>query len=130
LQEGTALRIEEVVAGSGRAVGAGDTVRVHYTAVLASGSTIRDTRTSGPPVEIMIGSTKAICGFEKALVGMHAGGERRVFVPWRLAFGESGRSPDIEPRADLVFVIDLYLPSDAVTEHGSPPINPARGRGR
>jgi len=31
------------------------------------------TRVDGAPIEIFIGSTKIICGFEKALMGMRAG---------------------------------------------------------
>jgi peptidylprolyl isomerase len=122
------LRIEELEAGSGRPVGAGETVRVHYTALLPNGTTVHNTRDGGPPIEIVIGSTKTICGFEKALLGMRAGGQRRVHVPWRVAFGETGRPPDIEPRTDLVFVVDLFLPADVATGHGGgPPVNPLAG---
>jgi FKBP-type peptidyl-prolyl cis-trans isomerase len=125
------MRIEDLDAGTGPVVGRGESVRVHYVAALASGATLHNTRDGGLPSEIMIGSTKTICGFERALIGMRAGGQRRVFVPWRLAFGENGRAPDVPPRADLVFVIDLYLPADTAYEPGAPPVNPVfRGRGR
>jgi peptidylprolyl isomerase len=130
-QDSSDLRIEDLEAGSGRPPERGDTVRVHYVASLPSGTTLHDTRDEGVPSEIILGSTKTICGFEKALVGMSPGGQRRVFVPWRLAFGESGRVPDIPPRTDLVFVIDLYLPADVTFQPGAPPVNPAqRARGR
>jgi hypothetical protein len=125
------LRIEQVEAGSGEAVGIGETVRVHYVARLPNGTIIHDTQHDGPPVEIIIGSTKIICGFERALVGMRAGEQRRVTVPWSLAFGESGRPPDVPRRTDLVFVIDLFLPYVVPAENRSPAVNPAsRGRGR
>jgi peptidylprolyl isomerase len=130
-QDSSDLRIEDLEAGSGRPVERGETVRVHYVAALSSGTTLHDTRDHGVPSEIIIGSTKTICGFEKALVGMSPGGQRRVFVPWRLAFGENGRAPDIQPRTDLVFVIDLYLPAETAFQPGAPPVNPAqRARGR
>lgn len=125
-QEGSDLRIEDLEAGSGRRVERGETVRVHYVASLPGGATLHDTRDHGVPSEIIIGSTKTICGFEKALVGMSPGGQRRVFVPWRLAYGENGRTPDIQPRADLVFVIDLYLPADTAFQPGAPPVNPTQ----
>jgi peptidylprolyl isomerase len=125
------LRFEDVEAGMGRAVESGDTVRVHYVAQSPDGAVLHDSRASGLPTEIIIGSTKTICGFERGLLGMQPGGQRRVFVPWRLAFGEEGRSPDVQPKTDLVFVIDLYLPADPAAEHGSHPVNPTgRGRGR
>jgi len=125
------LRIEDVEAGRGQPVGKGETVRVHYTARLEDGTTLHNTRDKGPPVEIIIGSTKTICGFERALVGMRPGGQRRVVVPWRLGFGEGGRPPDIQPKTDLVFVVDLFLPADVVSEPqrggGGAPMGPMMG---
>jgi len=121
------LRVEDVDPGSGKPVGRGETVRVHYVARLPDGTAVHNTRDGGPPIEIIIGSTRTICGFERALLGMRPGGERRVLVPWRLAFGEGGRPPDIQPQTDLTFVIDLFLPADVVSDHGGPPPNPMVG---
>jgi peptidylprolyl isomerase len=123
-QDTSDLRIEDLDAGTGRPVGRGETVRVHYVAALPSGAALHDTRDQGLPSEIIIGSTKTICGFEKALIGMSPGGQRRVYVPWHLAFGESGRAPDVPPRTDLVFVIDLYLPAETGFQPGAPPAAP------
>jgi hypothetical protein len=123
------LPFEVVAAGVGAPVFDGMTVRVHYVAKTVDGTVLHDSRNDGPPVEVVVGSTKTICGLHKALVGMRAGEERRVLVPWRLAFGAEGRSPDIPPKTDLVFVIDLYLPADAPTGGGSAPVNPIRGGG-
>jgi hypothetical protein len=120
-----AVRVEQVEAGTGKVVGVGETVRVHYVASLPNGSVVRDTHNDGAPVELIIGSTKIICGFEKALIGMRAGEQRRAYVPWHLGFGEAGKPPEIEPRTDLVFVIDLFLPASAAVQNGSPPENPA-----
>jgi hypothetical protein len=128
----TTLKIERLEPGIGKMVGDGETVRVHYIAQLPSGVTLHDTRDGGAPIQMVIGSTKIICGFERALLGMHAGERRRVAVPWRLAFGDAGRPPDVEPRADLVFLIDLFLPADPEGDHGTGPVRPpaARGGGR
>jgi len=129
------LGLEELTLGTGKTVGEGETVRVHYVARLArparlpDGTALHDTTADGLPVEIVIGSTRIICGFERALVGMRAGGQRRATVPWRLAFGEAGRSPDVQPRADLVFVIDLFVPAEPGAEHGSAPTKPPASRG-
>jgi hypothetical protein len=127
-QDVEGLHIEDLERGTGRTVGRGDTVRVHYKAQSSDGATLHDTRDQELPSEVIIGSTATICGFEKALIGMSAGGQRRVFVPWRLAFGESGRTPDVPPKTDLVFVIDLYVPADTVFSPGAPPVNPATPR--
>jgi hypothetical protein len=125
----TGLRIEGLAAGIGKAVGDGQEVRVHYVARLPDGRIVHDTRHDGAPIEIIIGSTKIICGFERALLGMHAGEQRRVTVPWQLAFGESGKPPDVPARTDVTFVIDLFLPAVTELENGSRPSNPARGGG-
>ena len=126
----TEARTEVLAAGTGDPVGPGMTVRVHYIASLPGGAVLHDTHDENMPSEIIIGSTKTICGFERSLIGMHPGEQRRVFVPSSLAFGESERPTGVPPNTDLVFVIDLYLPADVVNQHGSAPVNPNRGGGR
>jgi hypothetical protein len=118
-------RIEVLAAGNGQPVSAGTSVRVHYVVRSADGAIVHDPGTL--PSDITLGSTKTICGFERALLGMRPGEQRRAYVPWSLAFGEAGRPPEIPPRTDLVFVIDLYVPAEAVIEQGSHPVNPAGG---
>jgi len=118
---------EVLAAGIGEPIAAGATVRVHYVASLSTGAPLHDSHDGNIPSEIILGSTKTICGFERALVGMRPGEQRRAFVPWSLAFGEEGRPPEIPPKADLVFVIDLYLPADIAYERGSRPANPSGG---
>jgi hypothetical protein len=122
-----APHVEVLAEGIGRPVAPGMTVRVHYVASLPNGAILHDSHEGSWPSEIILGSTKTICGFERALLGMRPGEQRRVSVPWSLAFGEDGRPPEIPPRTDLVFVIDLYLPADVVLEHGAPPANPSGG---
>jgi hypothetical protein len=116
------IRVQVLAEGMGSAVTPGMTVRAHYVASLPDGQKIHEAEDM--PSEIILGSTKTICGFERALVGMRPGEQRRVDVPWKLAFGEEGRPPEIPPRADLVFLIDLYLPADLVVQGGGPPPNP------
>ena len=125
-----APRVEVLAEGNGQPVGSGQTVRVHYVASLADGKVLHDSHDSGMPSEIILESTKTICGFERALIGMRPGEQRRVLVPWTLAFGETGRPPEIPPRADISFLIDLYLPANVSMEHGAPPASPGGGMRR
>jgi hypothetical protein len=125
-----APRVEVLAQGTGEPVGQGVTVRVHYVAALTDGTILRDSHEDSMPSEVVLGSTKTICGFERALLGMRPGEQRRVVVPWSLAFGEAGRPPQIPPRADLVFLVDLYLPANVVIDHGAPPANPSGGMRR
>jgi len=122
-----APRVEVLAEGTGQPVSTGMSVRVHYVARSADGAILHDSHEGNLPSDIILGSTKTICGFERALLGMRPGEQRRAYVPWALAFGEAGRPPEIKPRTDLVFVIDLYLPAEAVIEQGSHPVNPAGG---
>jgi hypothetical protein len=125
-----APQVEVVAAGNGAPVDSGMTVRVHYVASLPDGKVLHDSHDGGLPSEVVIGSTKTFCGFERALAGMRPGEQRRVVVPWSLAFGESGRLPEVPPRTDLVLLIDLFLPADATTQSGAPPSrSSAGGRG-
>ena len=116
-----ALDIKVLAEGTGVPVTPGTTVRVHYVASLPDGRVVHDV---DMPSEINVGSAKTICGFDRALVGMRPGEQRRVTVPWHLALGDAGRPPEVPPRSDLVFVIDLYLPASAMTDNGAPPVNP------
>jgi hypothetical protein len=125
-----APRIEVLAAGTGEPVTPGVTVRVHYVVSLADGTVVHDSHEGNLPSEIILGSTKTICGFERALLGMRPGEQRRAVIPWSLAFGESGRPPEIPPRSDLTLVVDLYLPADVVSGHGMPPVNPGGGGAR
>jgi hypothetical protein len=68
-------------------------------------------------------------GFEKGLLGMRAREQRRFTVPWGLAFGEEGKPPDVPPRTEVTFVVDLFRPAVSELSNGSPPANPARGGG-
>lgn len=125
-----APRVEVVAAGNGPPVDTGMTVRVHYVASLPDGKVLHDSHEGGLPSEVLIGSTHTFCGFERALVGMRPGEQRRVVVPSSLAFGDKGRPPEIPPRTDLVLLIDLFLPANVTTPTGAPPAGPAMGRRR
>ena len=103
------LRIQVLAEGTGAPVTPGMTVRAHYVASMSDGHVVHD---EDLPSEIILGSTKTICGFERALAGMRPGEQRRIEVPWQLAFGDAGRPPEIPPRTDLVI------------NAGGPPPNP------
>ncbi len=128
--EGAAgLDVAVVEPGPGPVVLEGQTVRVHYTAQLPDGTTVHDTRAGGAPIEVIIGSTHVICGFERALAGMRAGERRRAVVaPW-LAFGDAGRGSEVPGGTALTFVIDLYLPAEVSHETRGGPVRPPASRG-
>jgi FKBP-type peptidyl-prolyl cis-trans isomerase len=99
------LKIWDVQTGSGTAVTSGSTVEVYYTGWLASNGTEFDSnRTGSSPATFQL--SNLIEGWQEGLVGMQAGGIRRLFVPAALGYGSSG-SGSIPSNADLVFEIKL-----------------------
>jgi uncharacterized damage-inducible protein DinB len=48
---------------------------------------------------------------------MKAGGKRRIFIPWQLAYGEQGRGR-IPPRAELIFDVELLDVKDPAPNSG------------
>ena len=60
----------------------------------------------GPPFTFTIGGGEVIKGWESGIPGMSVGGERRVVVPAKLAYGSKGPA-GIPPNAQLTFDVKL-----------------------
>ena len=103
----TGLVIEDLVVGSGPAVKAGDTVSVHYTGTLLNGEKFDSSRDRGEPFTFTIGVSQVIQGWQEGLIGMQAGGIRKLTIPPDLGYGEQGAGGVIPPNATLVFEIEL-----------------------
>lgn len=88
----------------------GDTVRVHYTGTLADGETF-DSSKGKDPLEVTLGASQVIPGFEKAIVGMEEGETRSTTIPAAEAYGE--------PQPEMRFEVDRsQLPEDLEPEVG------------
>jgi FKBP-type peptidyl-prolyl cis-trans isomerase len=101
----TELRTEDVTVGNGTEVKAGDCVEILYHGVLASDAKAfsgGDNYAEGVPYRAR--TTGYVPGFAEGLVGMKAGGERKVFIPSDKAYG-ANPPEGIPANADLVFAI-------------------------
>ena len=78
-----------------------------YYGTLASDGTLFDENyTKDTSFSFKLGAGQVIQGWDKGLLGMKVGGERRLVIPSELAYGESGQGA-IPANADLVFVVKL-----------------------
>lgn len=74
------LIIEDIVAGTGPAVKAGDPVSVHYTGRLEDG-TVFDSSEGRDPLDFTCGIGLVIPGWDQGLIGLKKGGKRRLSIP-------------------------------------------------
>jgi peptidylprolyl isomerase len=81
------------------------------------------------PFSFPQGFGRLIPGWDQGFAGMKIGGKRRLFIPWQLAYGATGRPgpdaahPGIPAKADLIFDVELL----DVTELPMPPNHPGMG---
>ena len=101
------LQIEDVKKGTGAEAKAGDTVVVHYTGTLLDGTKFDSSLDRGQPFTFVLGNGDVIQGWDQGIVGMQAGGQRKLTIPPDLAYGERGAGGVIPPNASLVFVVEL-----------------------
>jgi FKBP-type peptidyl-prolyl cis-trans isomerase FkpA len=104
-KESPRLIIEDLVVGTGEEAQAGDLLSVHYTLWLEDGTKIQSS-VGGDPFEFTLGQGDVIKGWDQGLVGMKAGGTRKLIIPPDLAYGASGQG-DIPPNATLTFEVQL-----------------------
>ena len=103
----TGLRIQEVKKGTGPAAAVGDTVLVHYTGWLEDGTQFDTSLDTGQPLPVTLGQGRVIPGWEEGLLGMQAGGKRKLIIPPDLAYGAQGYPGAIPPNATLTFDVEL-----------------------
>lgn len=115
-----ALRQIEVKTGTGAVVRPRACLYAHYTGWLLDGTKFdssRDTMPNGKPrtpISFPQGSRRVIAGWDLGFDGMRVGGQRRLFIPYQLAYGEAGRPPVIPAKAELIFDVELMAVADTL----------------
>jgi peptidylprolyl isomerase len=106
--------------GSGPPVQQHECLSVQYTGWLTSGTKFDSSHDhpGGEPITFFYGAHHVIPGWDTGFEGMHIGGQRRLFIPWQLGYGEAGRQV-IPPKADLIF--DVEAVSQTPPHEGGPP---------
>jgi peptidylprolyl isomerase len=101
------LKITDIIEGTGRAAVKGALLLCHYTGVLEDGTKFDSSHDHGRPFQFVIGSGRVIKGWDQGLMGMKEGGQRHLFVPSHLAYGERQMGPHIKPHSNLIFQVEL-----------------------
>ena len=100
-----ALYIQDIVVGTGTTAATGRTVNVVYTGWFVNGTQF-DSNVGKAPLSFILGTGQVIQGWDIGLLGMKAGGKRRLVIGSDLAYG-SGGFQDIRPNTTLVFDVQL-----------------------
>merc|ERR1712113_1173296 len=100
------IQVEEVKEGTGPECKADNMVGMYYEGKLKSNNKKFDSLKEGKPFKFKLGSGKVIKGWDIGILGMKVGGKRKLTIPPKLAYGESGAPPDIPPNSTLVFEIE------------------------
>lgn len=153
------LRYQEIKIGTGAEALPNKVYWVHYTGWLASNGSKFDSSydhppqpvvgkdgkpvmgadgkpqmAAGQPISFAQGFGRVIPGFDQGFGGMKIKGQRRLFIPWQLAYGAAGRPgpdaahPGIPPKADLIFDIELVDVTDMPAAPPRPPAPPTPPR--
>jgi peptidylprolyl isomerase len=115
------LESVDISQGSGAAAKAGDCLVMKYYGTFASsGDKFDENFTDATGFAFTLGKGQVITGWDQGLVGMKAGGMRRLAIPSDMAYGASGSCKSynqtdstkcddysIPPDSDLVFVVKL-----------------------
>ena len=80
---------------------------VHYIGRLEDNTVFDSSYDRGQFFDFQIGVRKVILGWETGLLGMREGGKRTIFIPYQLAYGESGAGNLIPPKSNLIFDIEV-----------------------
>jgi peptidylprolyl isomerase len=121
-----ALRYVDTVIGTGPLAESRKYYTVHYTGWLTDGTKFDSSVDRGTPITFPYGARQVIPGWDTGFEGMHVGGKRRLYIPYQLAYGESGRPPVIPAKADLIFDIEFVDQSDTPPQPKPAPATPTQ----
>lgn len=104
----TDLIIEDLDEGDGAEAEAGDTIQAHYVGVAwSTGEEFDSSWNRGEPLQFQVGVGQVISGWDEGILGMRAGGRRKLTIPPEMGYGADGAGAAIGPNETLIFVVDL-----------------------
>jgi FKBP-type peptidyl-prolyl cis-trans isomerase FklB len=100
------LQYKVIKEGNGPKPVATDVVKVDYHGTTIDGSVFDSSVERGTPAEFPL--NRVIAGWTEGIPLMSVGSKYIFYIPYNLAYGESGSGENIRPFATLVFEVELY----------------------
>jgi peptidylprolyl isomerase len=121
-----ALKYVDIRIGTGPIAEPRKWYTVHYTGWFPDGTKFDSSydHPGNAPFTFPYGAHRVITAWDTGFEGMHVGGKRRLFVPYQLAYGETGNPPKMPAKATLIFDIELISMSDNAPQPKTPPAPP------
>lgn len=104
---GNGLKCIWIEKGNGSGIDSSSVVKVHYNGYFSNGTLFDSSVKKNKPIAIPMNSNMIIQGWEITLMQCSVGDKIKLFVPWRLAYGKKGNKPQIPPKTDLIFDIEI-----------------------
>jgi len=92
--------------GSGAQPISGQTVEVHYTGLLETGSKFDSSHDRGQPISFQLGQGRVIKGWDEAIALMSKGEKRTLIIPPDIGYGTRAMGK-IPPNSTLIFEVEL-----------------------
>ncbi|KAF8070555.1 hypothetical protein FPV67DRAFT_1487823 [Lyophyllum atratum] len=83
------IKVLDAKIGTGPMAKKGSTVRMRYIGKLTSGQ-VFDKNVKGKPFTFHLGKGEVIKGWDEGILGMQAGGERKLTIPPAMGYGKNG----------------------------------------
>ena len=100
------VKIKDIIEGIGPAAAKGALCFVEFRGQLEDGTEFDSTTRHGRPFEFVLGSKKVIPGWSQGILGMRPGGEREIWVPAELAYGDR-QVGLIRPHSNLIYKVKM-----------------------
>jgi hypothetical protein len=85
----------------------GETMLVHYTGLLTSGTVFDSSWERKEPIAFPLGKGAVIKGWDEGIARLGIGDQAILIIPSHLAYGPKGKGKVIPPQATLIFVVEL-----------------------